>query len=57
MEQAAAAAESMQDQATALNQIVSVFRLNGTDVAAATSHASNVTPLRRPPPPAVRRLA
>ena len=57
VEQAAAAAESMQDQATALNQIVSVFRLNGTDVAAATSHASNVTPLRRPPPPAVRRLA
>ena len=57
VEQAAAAAESMQDQATALNQIVSVFRLNSTGMAAATSHASNVTPLRRPPPPAVRRLA
>ncbi|MGK5027609.1 methyl-accepting chemotaxis protein [Janthinobacterium sp. RB2R34] len=47
VEQAAAAAESMQDQATALSEIVSVFRLAGT--APAMVAASNVTPLRRPP--------
>ncbi|OBV38459.1 methyl-accepting chemotaxis protein [Janthinobacterium psychrotolerans] len=48
VEQAAAAAESMQDQAMALNDIVSVFRLHGT-APAAGAPASNVTPLRRPP--------
>ena len=58
VEQAAAAAESMQDQATALSEIVSVFRLDGTAPAAVL--ASNVTPLRRPPaarPQPLRRLA
>ena len=58
VEQAAAAAESMQDQATALNEIVSVFRLG--DTAPAAVMVSNVTPLRRPPaarPQPLRRLA
>ena len=57
VEQAAAAAESMQDQATALSEIVSVFRLEGSTLAAP---ASNVTPLRRPSaarPQPMRRLA
>ena len=59
VEQAAAAAESMQDQATALNEVVSVFRLSGTH-AAQTAPASNVTTLRRPAgaaPRPVRRIA
>ena len=59
VEQAAAAAESMQDQATALNEVVSVFRLSGTHAAQAAP-ASNVTTLRRPAgaaPRPVRRIA
>ena len=59
VEQAAAAAESMQDQATALNEVVSVFRLSGTH-AAQMVPASNVTTLRRPAgaaPRPVRRIA
>ncbi|WP_312440136.1 methyl-accepting chemotaxis protein [Janthinobacterium sp.] len=59
VEQAAAAAESMQDQATALNEVVSVFRLSGTH-ATQTAPASNVTTLRRPAgaaPRPVRRIA
>jgi methyl-accepting chemotaxis protein len=34
VEEAAAAAQSMQDQATNLTQVVSVFKLNGTHAAA-----------------------
>ena len=58
VEQAAAAAESMQDQATALNEVVSVFRLGGSHASPAAP-ASNVTPLRRPgaAPRPLRRLA
>ncbi len=58
VEQAAAAAASMQDQATTLSEIVSVFRLNGA--APGAGHASNVMPLRRPPaarPQPLRRIA
>ncbi|MES2261530.1 MAG: methyl-accepting chemotaxis protein [Pseudomonadota bacterium] len=49
VEQAAAAAESLQEQALALARAVSIFHLKGT-VPGATAPASTSTPARRPPP-------
>ncbi|OEZ67438.1 methyl-accepting chemotaxis protein IV [Janthinobacterium sp. HH100] len=60
VEEAAAAAESLQDQAQTLTELVGVFRLHAQAEGIAVPAASNVTPLRRPVPPArqdVRRLA
>ncbi|MGX9718097.1 methyl-accepting chemotaxis protein [Janthinobacterium lividum] len=60
VEEAAAAAESLQDQAHSLTELVGVFRLHAQAEHIAVAPASNVTPLRRPAPPArqgVRRLA
>ncbi|KAB8045147.1 methyl-accepting chemotaxis protein [Janthinobacterium aquaticum] len=59
VEEAAAAAESLQDQAVALTELVGVFRLHAQQGAPAPA-ASNVTPLRRPAPAPrhdLRRLA
>jgi len=60
VEEAAAAAESLQDQAQTLTELVGVFRLHAQAQQMAVPASSNVTPLRRPAPPArqgVRRLA
>ena len=60
VEEAAAAAESLQDQAQTLTELVGVFRLHAQAEGIAVAAASNVTPLRRPAPaarPGVRRLA
>ena len=60
VEEAAAAAESLQDQAQTLTELVGVFRLHAQAEHMAVPPASNVTPLRRPSPSArqgVRRLA
>ncbi len=60
VEEAAAAAESLQDQAQTLTELVGVFRLHAQAQQLAAAPASNVTPLRRPAPAArqgVRRLA
>jgi len=59
VEEAAAAAESLQDQAVALTELVGVFRLHAQQGAPVPA-ASNVTPLRRPAPAPrhdMRRLA
>ena len=60
VEEAAAAAESLQGQAQTLTELVGVFRLHAQAEHMAVPPASNVTPLRRPSPSArqgVRRLA
>ncbi|WP_051958773.1 methyl-accepting chemotaxis protein [Janthinobacterium sp. RA13] len=60
VEEAAAAAESLQDQAQTLTELVGVFRLHAQAQQMAVPAASNVTPLRRSAPAArqdVRRLA
>ncbi|PKB21011.1 methyl-accepting chemotaxis protein [Janthinobacterium sp. 64] len=60
VEEAAAAAESLQDQAQILTELVGVFRLHAQAQQLAVAPASNVTPLRRPAPATrqgVRRLA
>ena len=60
VEEAAAAAESLQDQAHTLSELVGVFRLHAQQQGAAVPAASNVTPLRRPAPAqqrSLRRLA
>ncbi|PHV14362.1 methyl-accepting chemotaxis protein [Janthinobacterium sp. BJB303] len=60
VEEAAAAAESLQDQAQTLTELVGVFRLHAQAEGIAVAAASNVTPLRRPAPAAragLRRLA
>ncbi|PHV35406.1 methyl-accepting chemotaxis protein [Janthinobacterium sp. BJB312] len=60
VEEAAAAAESLQDQAQTLTELVGVFRLHAQAQQMAVPAASNVTPLRRAAPAArqdVRRLA
>ena len=60
VEEAAAAAESLQDQAQTLTELVGVFRLHAQAERIAVPASSNVTPLRRPVPSAsqgVRRLA
>ncbi|WP_146009812.1 methyl-accepting chemotaxis protein [Janthinobacterium sp. ROICE36] len=60
VEEAAAAAASLQEQAHTLTELVGVFRLHAQAQQLAIPPASNVTPLRRPAPPArqgVRRLA
>ncbi len=51
VEQAAAAAQSMQDQANALSQIVSVFKISEDAIAAARSRTPHPT-ARRPAAPA-----
>jgi methyl-accepting chemotaxis protein len=60
VEEAAAAAESLQDQAQTLTELVGVFRLHAQAERIAVPASSNVTPLRRPAAVAsqgVRRLA
>ncbi|MNK26512.1 Methyl-accepting chemotaxis protein IV [compost metagenome] len=60
VEEAAAAAESLQDQAQTLTELVGVFRLHAQAQQMAVPAVSNVTPLRRSAPAArqdVRRLA
>ncbi|MBW3507437.1 MULTISPECIES: methyl-accepting chemotaxis protein [Janthinobacterium] len=60
VEEAAAAAESLQDQAQTLTELVGVFRLHAQAQQMAVPASSNVTPLRRAAPAArqdVRRLA
>src|SRR5450830_1292364 len=60
VEEAAAAAESLQDQAQILTELVGVFRLHAQAQQLFVAPASNVRPLRRPAPAArqgVRRLA
>ncbi|WFR77954.1 methyl-accepting chemotaxis protein [Janthinobacterium rivuli] len=60
VEEAAAAAESLLDQAQTLTELVGVFRLHAQAQQMAVPAASNVTPLRRAAPAArqdVRRLA
>ncbi|WP_425254122.1 methyl-accepting chemotaxis protein [Janthinobacterium sp. NFX145] len=60
VEEAAAAAESLQDQAQTLTELVGVFRLHAQAQQMAVPASSNVMPLRRAAPAArqdVRRLA
>ena len=54
VEQAAAAAESLQDQARALEQAVSVFRLDAGAAGAVAHAAPNAVPKAAPPRPAAR---
>jgi len=49
VEQAAAAAQSLQDQASTLTQVVSVFKLDNTDVAVKPAlRTVDITPQRKP---------
>ena len=60
VEEAAAAAASLQDQAQILTDLVGVFRLHARAQQLPVAPASNVSPLRRPAPAArqgMRRLA
>ncbi|SHH04382.1 methyl-accepting chemotaxis protein [Massilia sp. CF038] len=56
VEEAAAAAGSMQEQAATLAEVVSIFKLGNERTAATTapSARAKVTPMRRPAPPAPR---
>jgi len=57
VEEASAAAEAMQEQASALAQVVSVFRLNGgmTAPAVAPARAPAIAPALKPASPPVRK--
>ena len=57
VEQAAAAAQSMQDQAVELSRAVSIFRLNGNNAPPPATIAKRATPILAKVKPAVRLAA
>ncbi len=57
VEEAAAAAESMQDQAASLSEVVSIFKLDTASVAVRTPRPAAITPAVATPVAAPRKLA